>query len=190
MASCTCGPRRTERGLFLPPSAVSSWSRRRRPIDTLSVGALGFGGRLPREPGFIPPGSGAFVHYTPGFFSVRAMARRATLFIDGNNWYHGLKGLGSVDLGRLDYRRLSLKLVGPRQWIGTRYYIGRVPQSGDVTLYTCSEAQARSVHFRGPRSGAGFRVSGCSCVTYFGHPRSASRAGIVHIGKCLCRHSG
>ena len=64
------------------------------------------------------------------------MARRATLFIDGNNWYHGLKGLGSVDLGRLDYRRLSLKLVGPRQWIGTRYYIGRVPQSGDVKLYT------------------------------------------------------
>ena len=64
------------------------------------------------------------------------MARRATLFIDGNNWYHGLKGLGSVDLGRLDYRRLSLKLVGPRRWIGTRYYIGRVPQSGDVTLYT------------------------------------------------------
>ena len=64
------------------------------------------------------------------------MARRATLFIDGNNWYHGLKGLGSVDLGRLDYRRLSLKLVGPRQWICTRYYIGRVPQSGDVTLYT------------------------------------------------------
>ncbi|MCY4633085.1 MAG: NYN domain-containing protein [Acidobacteria bacterium] len=63
------------------------------------------------------------------------MARRATLFIDGNNWYHGLKGLGSVDLGRLDYRRLSLKLVGPRHWIGTRYYIGRVPQSGDVTLY-------------------------------------------------------
>ena len=64
------------------------------------------------------------------------MARRATLFIDGNNWYHGLKALGSVDLGRLDYRRLSLKLVGPRQWICTRYYIGRVPQSGDVTLYT------------------------------------------------------
>ena len=30
----------------------------------------------------------------------------------------------------------SLKLVGPRQWVGTRYYIGRVPQSGDVTLYT------------------------------------------------------
>ena len=105
-------------------------------IDTLSVGALGFGSRFPREPGFIPPGSGAFVHYTPGFFSVRAMARRATLFIDGNNWYHGLKGLGSVDLGRLDYRRLSLKLLGPRQWVGTRYYIGRVPQSGDGTLYT------------------------------------------------------
>ena len=64
------------------------------------------------------------------------MARRAALFIDGNNWYHGLKGLGTVDLGRLNYRKLSLKLVGPRQWIGTRYYVGRVPQSGDVTPYT------------------------------------------------------
>ena len=64
------------------------------------------------------------------------MERRATLFVDGNNWYHGLKKLGTVQLGRLDYRKLSLKLVGPRRWIATRYYIGRVPQSGDVTLYT------------------------------------------------------
>ena len=75
------------------------------------------------------------MRHTPGFF-VGAVARRATLFIDGNNWYHGLKGLGTVEVGRLDYRRISLKLVGPRRWIATRYYIGRVPQSGDVTLYT------------------------------------------------------
>ena len=64
------------------------------------------------------------------------MARRAAVFIDGNNWYHGLKGLGMVDLGRLDYRKLSLKLVGRRQWIGTRYYVGRLPQRGDAALYT------------------------------------------------------
>ena len=63
------------------------------------------------------------------------MECRATLFVDGNNWYHGLKDLGSVHLGRLDYRKLSLKLVGPRRWIATRYYIGRVPQSGDTKLY-------------------------------------------------------
>ena len=63
------------------------------------------------------------------------MARRATVFIDGNNWYHGLKELGSVDVGRLDYRKISLKLVGPRRWITTRYYIGRVPKSWDVTLF-------------------------------------------------------
>ena len=56
------------------------------------------------------------------------MTRQAALFIDGNNWYHGLKHLGAVDLGRLDYRKLSLKLVGPRRWVGTRYYIGRVPR--------------------------------------------------------------
>ena len=64
------------------------------------------------------------------------MASRAALFVDGNNWYHGLKGLGVVQAGRLDYRKVSLKLVGPRQWIATRYYIGRVPQSADVKLYT------------------------------------------------------
>ena len=63
------------------------------------------------------------------------MARRATVFIDGNNWYHGLKELGSVDVGRLDYRKISLKLVGPRRWITTRYYIGRVPKSWDVKLF-------------------------------------------------------
>ena len=73
------------------------------------------------------------------------MARRATLFIDGNNWYHGLKALGTVDLGRLDYRKLSLKLVGPRRWLGTRYYIGRVPQSGDVTLYT-NQRRTEQIH--------------------------------------------
>ena len=63
------------------------------------------------------------------------MAERAVLFIDGNNWFHGLKKLGIADLGRLDYGKISTKLVGSREWVATRYYIGRVPQSGDVTLY-------------------------------------------------------
>ena len=63
------------------------------------------------------------------------MRPRAILFVDGNNWYHSLKDLETIDLGRLDYRKLSLKLVGSRQWIATRYYIGRVAQIGDVKLY-------------------------------------------------------
>ena len=63
------------------------------------------------------------------------MANRAILFVDGNNWYHSLRDTGVEDLGRLDYARISQKLVGPRQWTGTRYYIGRVRQKGDPQLY-------------------------------------------------------
>ena len=63
------------------------------------------------------------------------MSDRAVLFIDGNNWYHSLKDVGVPDLGRLDYARISKKLVGPRDWIATRYYIGRVPQVGNPALY-------------------------------------------------------
>ena len=60
---------------------------------------------------------------------------RAIVFIDGNNWYHGLKTVGVGDLARLDYASISRKLAGPRLWIATRYYIGRVPQTGNVQLY-------------------------------------------------------
>lgn len=63
------------------------------------------------------------------------MADRAFLFIDGNNWYHALRGIGVDDLARLDYSAISMKLVGPREWLGTRYYIGRVPQQGNRQLY-------------------------------------------------------
>lgn len=63
------------------------------------------------------------------------MADRAILFIDGNNWYHGLREAGLGDLGRLDYSKISAKLVGPRQWVATRYYIGQLPQSGESALY-------------------------------------------------------
>jgi uncharacterized LabA/DUF88 family protein len=63
------------------------------------------------------------------------MADRAVLFVDGNNWYHSLVRVGLTDLGRMDYRRISEKLVGPRDWNGTRYYIGQVQQQGNRRLY-------------------------------------------------------
>lgn len=63
------------------------------------------------------------------------MTDRAVVFIDGNNWFHALRAIGVDDRGRLDYRTISLKLLGPRAWVATRYYIGRVPQQGDVRLY-------------------------------------------------------
>ena len=50
---------------------------------------------------------------------------RAAVFIDGNNWYHGLRRLG-LDSHRLDYQRLARKLLVDRQLLGIRYYIGRV----------------------------------------------------------------
>lgn len=63
------------------------------------------------------------------------MTDRAVLFIDGNNWYHSLRDLGLTGLGQLDYAAISRKLVGPREWIGTRYYIGQVQQRGNLALY-------------------------------------------------------
>jgi uncharacterized LabA/DUF88 family protein len=68
------------------------------------------------------------------------MADRAAVFVDGNNWFHGLCQAGVEDRGRLDYRKISEKLLGPRQWVGTRYYIGQINQKHNASLY----AQQRS----------------------------------------------
>lgn len=64
------------------------------------------------------------------------MADRALLFFDGNNWYHSLRDAGVRKIGSLDYKRISEKVVGPREWIGTRYYVGRVPQTGNREIYS------------------------------------------------------
>lgn len=63
------------------------------------------------------------------------MADRAVVFIDGNNWFHYLEAGRIEDRSRLDYAKISLKLLGPRLWLGTRYYIGRVDQSFSSQLY-------------------------------------------------------
>lgn len=63
------------------------------------------------------------------------MPDRAILFIDGNNWYHGLTETKVGDLLRLDYGKISQKLVGPRTWVETRYYIGALKQSWSSKLY-------------------------------------------------------
>lgn len=56
------------------------------------------------------------------------MADRAVLFIDGSNWYHSLKENGVKCPGALNYATICSKLVGPRSWLETRYYIGQVSQ--------------------------------------------------------------
>ena len=63
------------------------------------------------------------------------MPDRAILFIDGNNWYHALRDNGVRDLARLDYAAISRKLVEYRDWVGTRYYIGRMDQRWNAQAY-------------------------------------------------------
>lgn len=51
--------------------------------------------------------------------------QRAMVFIDGNNWYHGLKGIG-IHSSRLNYRRVAGELAVGRPVCAIRYYVGRV----------------------------------------------------------------
>lgn len=63
------------------------------------------------------------------------MAERAIVFVDGNNFYHGLKLAGVVDQLRLDHRKIAEKLMNGRTWVGTRYYVGQVSQVWNTQLY-------------------------------------------------------
>lgn len=86
------------------------------------------------RPRLIPPGSGTATRRGTFFRSSRA-PDRAVLFVDGNNWFHSLREAGVRELHRLDYAKISLKLVRDRTWLGTRYYVGQVPQAGNLRLY-------------------------------------------------------
>jgi hypothetical protein len=57
------------------------------------------------------------------------MADRAVVFIDGNNWFHSLRHVGVQSRLLLDYRKIAEKLLGPREWVATKYYIGQVSQA-------------------------------------------------------------
>jgi uncharacterized LabA/DUF88 family protein len=70
----------------------------------------------------------------------KSVIDRAVVFIDGNNWFHGLRHAGVDDRSGLCYKKISEKLLGPREWVGTRYYIGQVDQKSNSALY----AQQRS----------------------------------------------
>lgn len=64
------------------------------------------------------------------------MSDRAIVFIDGSNWYHSLKEAGISAPGDIDIGKLSRKLVGPaREWLGSRYYTGRVNQQEAPEVY-------------------------------------------------------
>jgi uncharacterized LabA/DUF88 family protein len=61
--------------------------------------------------------------------------QRAIVFIDGNNWYHSLRRHGVAAPFELDYAKISQKLLGPRNWVETRYYIGALPQDWNPRAY-------------------------------------------------------
>lgn len=79
------------------------------------------------------------------------MADRALVFIDGNNWYHALCDAGVEHRARLDYKKISEKLLGPRTWVGTRYYIGQVSQKHNAQLYGQQRSFLASLQNTDPR---------------------------------------
>ena len=60
---------------------------------------------------------------------------RAVVFVDGNNCWHALHNLGVSSLKTLNYGKVSRKIIGHREWIGTRYYVGQVQNTGTGVLY-------------------------------------------------------
>ena len=67
-------------------------------------------------------------------------SERASLYVDGNNWYHFLKLNNVPGLFGLSYEKISRKLVGPRNWLETRYYIGALKQEWSHKLYADQRA--------------------------------------------------
>jgi uncharacterized LabA/DUF88 family protein len=62
------------------------------------------------------------------------------LFVDGSNWFHALVDAGVGKRGNLSIAKVSEKLVGPRDWIETRYYIGQVRNDHNTELYNQQRA--------------------------------------------------
>ncbi len=56
---------------------------------------------------------------------MHLISERSVLFIDGNNWYHGLKKIG-VDAYDLDYPEVAKKLLKGSTLTEIRFYIGRI----------------------------------------------------------------
>jgi uncharacterized LabA/DUF88 family protein len=100
------------------------------------------------------------------------MADRAVVFIDGNNWFHSLRHIGVQRRVLLDYRKITEKLIGPRQWVATRYYIGQISQKENQFLY----AQQRSFLARLERTDP--RISICLGRI---EPRTATNEAVLEL---------
>jgi len=58
------------------------------------------------------------------------MTERVFVIIDGSNFYHRLKELGLKNLLNFDYERFVQFLVGNRELISKKYYIGSIRVEG------------------------------------------------------------
>lgn len=65
---------------------------------------------------------------------------RAIVFVDGSNFYHGLREAGAHNLGQLDFAKISKKVAGPRLWKELRYYVGQIKQTDNHQLYADQRA--------------------------------------------------
>lgn len=63
------------------------------------------------------------------------MTDRAVLFVDGNNFYHSLREEGVRAIGNVSLAKVSAKIMAPRTWVATNYYVGQVSQHGNTRLY-------------------------------------------------------
>ena len=79
---------------------------------------------------------------------MRTTPARAVLFIDGNNWFHGLKKIG-VDAYHLDYRKVARELLKGRSLVEIRFYIGKV--TGDRERIERQRAKVASLEAQGVR---------------------------------------
>ena len=75
-------------------------------------------------------------------------ATRCTVFIDGSNFYHGLRRLG-VDGQHLDYRGMAKKLLQGRELQEVRYYVGKL--SGDLPRMRRQSRTLRTLSQQGVR---------------------------------------
>ncbi len=127
--------------------------RTREALDSSTAAAENALAVSSRGPGLSPP---AHANRAPGF-SFRPRPRRdepmnrAVLFVDGSNFFHGCSQLGLRGLARLNYARLSAKLVESRSWCGTRYYVGEVPRAGDLRLAAHQERFLDTLRSTDPR---------------------------------------
>ena len=74
---------------------------------------------------------------------------RAVIFIDGNNFYHGVREKLKLSSLEINYASFSSKLVKWRTWEETRYYVGEVLEKDDLTRHVNQQKFIKSLNKHG-----------------------------------------